>query len=359
MLRRASIATVSLGLLFSLSAGCKKEDTSNPDEGSDALLGPNMAAAPGSDAGDVGSDEYGGADDSLYADTDEGIGDTSEAAAADDRPKLPPKAEPKERCRGKGSKRTCSLVDPKPKVSAAYGVRTLMGDFRWGMPPGEVVAILSKDIEAEYAKRQKEASGAMDQDRNRAWRAEQIQSIKANHVPFSSASRHKWGVSLIQYEYEDDAGEEMIWVKASPNLRKFYFFKDGGLWKVLYAYSTDTWSGMSYEEVQEDKFNKWFGPSPTEKVKKDEQGRPEVTYAEWQALDGETVRAFNMSEVHGVYVVSVIDSKVEERIGERLPNKVKKKEFTDSVSEVLGSGDVCYNKEGDIVTCDNPSGYVD
>ena len=55
-----------------------------------------------------------------------------------------------------------------------------------------------------------------------------------------------------KFEYENDASEEMIWVRAQPTLRKYYFFKDGELWKVFYAYSTDTWPARFFEDIRVD-----------------------------------------------------------------------------------------------------------
>ncbi len=350
---RASFPLHSLPLALALlfSPACKKNADSNEPEAGANLLGPSVAAANDDEA--LGGDEW-----SSDEDEDLGLGEDSEGgmdeapAEAADLPKLPPRAKPVKKCRGRGKKRTCKMVDPKPKVSAAYGVRTLMGPFRWGMSPKQVLKVLARDIEAEYERRQKKASSPLEQDRNRAWREEQLKALKANHVKFASASRHRWGVSLIQYEYEDDANEEMIWVRSNPTLKKFYFFKDGELWKIFYAYSLDTWPGKSFAQIVEEKFKKWFGLSPQEKVKQDpDTGNIVLRYLEWDALGGEKVRAFDMSEVHGVIALVVVDGKTEARIGERLPNTGKKEELDESLQDVVGGSDVCYDKDGNIVEC--------
>ncbi len=345
--------SLPLALALLASTSCKKEDASNEPEAGANLLGPSVAAADTDDEIGAGA-EWSSSDDEddlgLGEDAEGGMGE--EAAEASDLPKLPPKAKPVKKCRGRGKKRTCKMVDPKPKVSAAYGVRTMMGPFRWGMSPQQVLKVLARDIEAEYEKRQKKAKSPLEQDRNRAWREEQLKALKAHHVKFVSAARHRWGVSLIQYEYEDDADEEMIWVRANPTLKKFYFFKDGELWKIFYAYSLDTWPGKSFAEIVEEKFKKWFGPSPKEKVKTDpETGNIVLRYLEWESLGGEKVRAFDMSDVHGVIALVLVDGKTEARIGERLPNTGKKEELDESLEDVVGGSDVCYDRDGNIVEC--------
>ena len=368
MLRRPifAVSTVSTGFFLTLalglslaSSGCKKEGESTEPEAGANLLGPSGSISSSADDDDLGSGvegEWASSDDDLGLGEDADGGMDGETTAASDLPKLPPRAKPVKKCRGRGKKRTCKMVDPKPKVSAAYGVRTLMGDFRWGMSPGQVLKILSKDIEDEYKKRQAKAKGAMEQDANRRWREEQIQALKANHVKFTSSSHHRWNVSLIQYEYEDDNDEEMIWVRANPTLKKYYFFKDGELWKIFYGYSTDTWPGKTYAQVVEEKFKKWFGPSPEEKVKQDPKTAAVlVRYNEWTGLNGEKVRSFDLTQVHGVIALVVVDGNAERRIGERLPNRPVEEEVEDSLSDVMGGSDVCYNKSGDIVECSDPT----
>lgn len=336
-----------LALSLTLGAGCNKDKgTSNPDDGSN-LLG--VGGGGGDD--DLGDDDlFGGDEDEEFA-LDEEAEWKPEA-----RPKLGKRAKATEKCKttGKGKNKTkeCKMVDPKPGVSAAYGVYALMEDFRWGMSPSQVYTVLSRGIETEYEKRQKAAKDATTQDVNRRWRQDQLASLKADHTNFTTASRHRWGVSLIQFEYEDDNEEEMLFVRTDTGLRKFYFFKDDELWKILYAYGTDVWPGKSYEDIVKEKFKQWFGPSPEAKVKQDpETGAPLIRYNEWTSQDGDIVRSFDLTQVHGAIGLTVVDGSAEKRIGERLPTGRKEGDLTDAVGDVVGGTDVCYNDDGDISEC--------
>lgn len=342
-----TLTCTTLALSLALFAGCGKGGSSvDPDKGS------NLVGGFGGDEASVDDDEFG------FDDEESDLEDDGSEVAVSELPKLPERGKPTKKCKGKKKNRTCSMVDPKPEVSAAYGARTLKGDFRYGMSTRDVFKLLSREIEAEYQKKQENAGDdAMKQDEARAWRAEQLQDLKANHVKFKSASKHRWGVSLIQFEYADDSQEEMLWVKANPTLRKFYFFKDGELWKVLYAYSTDSWPGKAYADVVEEKFKKWFGVSPEDKVKQDpETAAPLVRYYEWKSSDGDIIRSFDLSQVHGIYMLAVISEKTEEYLGERLPNVSEDKEFGDAVGDVLGGSDVCYDENGEIEECKKDDG---
>ncbi len=338
-MRTLSSTLLGLSLVFGVSCG-KGGNTVDPDTGSN-LVG-DFSESESLDDDDLGFDED---EEEL---TDDGS-EVEVAKLAD----LPKRAKPVKKCKGKGKKKKCGMVDPKPDVSASYGTRTLKGDFRWGMNTKDVFKLLSREIEAEYSKKQEKAGAdAMAQDAARSWRNEQLQDLKANHVRFRAASKHRWGVSLIQFEYADDSQEEMLWVKANATLRKFYFFKDGELWKIFYAYSPDTWPGKAYADVVEEKFKKWFGVSPEEKVKQDPKtAAPLVRYFEWHSSDGDTVRSFDMTQVHGVIGLAVLSSKTEEYVGERLPNVGEDKEFSNTVNDVLGGSDVCYDSSGEITEC--------
>lgn len=337
---RSTHLALGLASCLALGASCgKKNDTSNnPDAGNLAAVG-----------GGAGDDLDLGDDD----DFDSGeFSDDNEEIAIEPWPKIAKPSKPQEKCKGKGKKRECTMVDPKPLISAAHGTRSMMGDFRWGMTPGQVFKLMSREIEAEYSDKQKATSDPMVQDQNRQWRNEALQSLKANHIKFTKASKHRWGVSLIQYEYEDDAQEEMLWVKSNPTLRKFYFFKDDELWKILYAYSSEAWPGKPYPDIVDEKFKKWFGPSPTNNLKVDPKTqKPLIAYYQWESKDSAFVRSFDMTAVNGVIALAVIDKNAEDRIGERLPNMGRDEEFSSDVQDILGGSDVCYDESGEIREC--------
>jgi len=350
---RFSSTFVSLALVLCFSpfgSACKNEkQTEDPDSASSNLLGPSAKASE--DPEDLLSD--GGDSD---ADLDEEPPPEDVPAVEDPKvakgPKLPPKSKPVDKCTGKGKKRVCKQVDPKPEVSASHGVVMLLGEFRFGQKTDEVFKLVTRNIDKEYAERQAKNKDPLAQDEIQKWRKEQLATAKEHHVKFVKNGNHRWGVSLIQYEYEDDSNEEMIWTKGDSGLRKFYFFKDGELWKIVYAYSTDSFPGKTYEQVVEEKFKKWFGMSPQPKVKSDPKTKqPVVAYNEWTAMKGEHVRSFDMTAVHGVIVLAVVDGGAEKSIGERLPNVGADDKVTDVVNDIVGGSDVCYDKSGNISEC--------
>ncbi len=342
MLKRSLIISALLSFSLAADSGCKKKDTKPPVE-DDESLGDEKDETPAGVSEDNEDDLVSYADASEEGDGELGDEDSGEPDKKVERPKV------KEVCKGRGKKKTCKMVDSNPKLSASLGVQALIKGYEWGMGPDAVLTQLSKKIERQYAKKQKKTSDPMMQDRNRKWKQDQLNDLKKGHVKFTSSSRHKWGVSLIQYDFEDDNNEEMVWVR-DGTLRKFYFFKDGGLWKIVYAFNTEKWPGKTYEEVTEKTFKEWFGINPEEKVKQDPKtARPLLRYNEWTSEKDEKIRTFNQSAVHGVFVISVVDGNIETSIGERLPNIKEDEKFSDDVGDVLGGSDVVYDENGNIV----------
>ncbi len=326
-MKRSICASLVFLLGVTVQAGCDKSgETEAPELSNEESL--------------VGSrdDDYGGDNEDEVLDESYGK-----------RAELPPLEEPVEKCTGKGKNRECKMVDPQPEVTAAYGARKLMGRFRWGMDVRTVMSQLEKDIEDEYAERQAKTKDPLEQDKNRDWKREQIAEIAKNHVKFETAAHHRWGVSLISHEFKDDDGEEMLWVKTAT-LKKFFFFKDGELYKIAYAYGLQAWPGMTYKDIVEQKFKKWFGPDPEAKFEVDPETQIKlIDYQQWNTADGDRLRAFDMSPVHGAFVISIVNGDAEDRYGSRLPTGLDRGEFTDDVADVLGGSDICYDDEGNMI----------
>lgn len=356
-------ATV-LGLMLALDAGCKKkgEETEAPDDGaaeaepkkvkgvSEANEDSAISSAPTTD----------GSGDAAPAQTD-----MDNAVAKEDEKKKRP--EVKEVCKkkttGKGkakkTEQVCEMVDSNPKLTASLGIASLTKGFEWGMNPDAVIAKLGETTAKYYDDQLKEAKNPMEQDRLRKEKSAELNELKKGHIKFSGSTKHKWGVSLIQYEFADDTNEEMVWIKEGTKLRKFYFFKDGALWKIVYAFNKEKWPDKDYASVVDNSFKKWFGVNPAAKVKQDPKSAAVLLrYHEWIGEKSEKVRSFDLTEVHGIIMIAVIDGNAEAAIGERLPNMKGDHAFGGDVGDVLGGSDVAYDESGKIVEGKKPAGEV-
>lgn len=357
MLKRSLFIAAAFGLF--VVAGCKKsaESTTPDDEVAEATTKKKGVSEDNEDSlvsASSSSDDDG---EAPPAETDMDAAVAKEDAKVK-RPEVKEVCKTKTTGKGKTKKKetVCEMVDSNPKLTASIGVGSLIKGFEWGMSPEQVLSKLGESINKHFDDQLKATKNPMDQDRIRKERNDQINELKKGHIKFASSTKHKWGVSLIQYEFADDNNEEMIWVKEGAKLRKFYFFKDGQLWKIVYAFNKEKWPDKDYEGVVDNSFKKWFGVNPAAKVKQDPKTAAVLLrYNEWTGEKNEKVRSFDMTEVHGVIVVAVVDGVQETSIGERLPNIKGEETFTDTVGDILGGSDVAYDEKGNIIEGKSPT----
>ncbi|MBA3549355.1 MAG: hypothetical protein H0T76_23015 [Nannocystis sp.] len=351
MFKSVYVAAV-FGLLLAADSGCKKKDTETEQPEDVAAAEPKKRGVSESNEDNMISS---GTTPSESGDVAPATTDMDAAVAKEDDKRKP---EIKEVCKkkttGKGkAKKTetlCEMVDSNPKLSASIGIASLTKGFEWGMSPDAVLAKLGESINKSFDDQLKETKVPAEQDRIRKERNEYLNELKKGNVKFTGNAKHKWGVSLIQYEFADDANEEMLWIKEGAKLRKFYFFKDGALWKIVYAFNKEKWPDKDYTSVVDNSFKKWFGVSPQAKTKQDPKtAAPLLRYHEWLGEKNEKVRSFDLTEVHGIIMIAVIDGNAEASIGERLPNVKGEHSFGGDVGDVLGGSDVAYDENGKIV----------
>ena len=357
MFKPVFVATF-LGLLLAADAGCKKkEQTEQPVAEDEGAAKKSRGVSEDNEDSQISSGTPTAEGDEAPATTD-----MDSAVAKEDGDKKRP--EVKEVCKkkttGKGkAKKTetvCEQVDSNPKLTASLGIASLTKGFTWGMTTDAVLAKLGESVNKGFDDQLKETKNPIEQDRIRKERSEQINELKKGNVKFAANAKHKWGVSLIQYEFADDANEEMIWIKEGTKLRKFYFFKDNALWKIVYAFNKEKWPDKDYQSVVDNSFKKWFGVNPAAKSKQDPKTAAVLLrYHEWIGEKSEKVRSFDLTEVHGIIMIAVIDGNAESTIGERLPNMKGDHTFGGDVGDVLGGSDVAYDENGKIVEGKNPA----
>lgn len=139
----------------------------------------------------------------------------------------------------------------------------LMGAYKFGMHKDEIISVLSKQIDERYAEQISGTSDVMAQDKLRKEKSKEIQRIKSSYLEFNG-KKSGWDVSLIDSEFAHNTGESVLvyWENAGgKNQRRFFFFYEGKLWKMLVAVDTkalpdDQRNFKFFRELMETRYGK-------------------------------------------------------------------------------------------------------
>lgn len=160
-----------------------------------------------------------------------GLGLTGSAVAQKAPAKAPAKTAPKKVAPAK--------KPPPKKVVVVSGEKkkklaTLYAGFKFGMSKDDVVGTLAKELDERYEEKIKTTTDVAMQDRLRKEKKGEVARISASYVKFEG-KKGGWDTSIIEDEFAHNTGESMLerWEnKDGKNNRRFFFFKDGKLYKM-------------------------------------------------------------------------------------------------------------------------------
>jgi hypothetical protein len=190
------------------------------------------------------------------------------------------------------------------------------GFFKWGMSPEEVEKLVQVQIEKKYQARVDQASqDPGKQTRIREEMLREIQAVKKSYTKFEG-TKSGWDVSIIGPEFQQNTGEAVLVTKEEVWTRYFFFF-EGGLYKMFLAFNKDALDGKSFADFggsMEDKYGKAKAVFRDDKMKGGV--RHTLDHYEWSA-GGDRLRLVDRSEFYGVYCLVLFDGEKEHRLAER------------------------------------------
>jgi hypothetical protein len=124
-----------------------------------------------------------------------------------------------------------------PPLSADHkkALADLYGGFKFGMSKDDVLGVLQKQIDEAFEDKIKATTDIAAQDRLRKDKKTELGRTSSTYVQFNG-TRTGWDVSIIENEFAHNTGESMMdrWEnEGGKNNRRFFFFKDGKLWKMF------------------------------------------------------------------------------------------------------------------------------
>jgi hypothetical protein len=215
---------------------------------------------------------------------------------------------------------------PPPSAEAKKKLAANMGPFKWGMTKDEIIAGLQKDLDARYEEKIKATSDIPMQDRLRKEKKTELARIASTYTAFEG-KKGGWDVSIIEQEFAHNTGESMLerWENQDgKNNRRFFFFKDGKLYKMFIQ--------LDVSILPEDKRN--FETFKGVMTSNYGQGDVEGGLITWRTPEFD-VRAIDMLKSYGAVAIAIEDPRVTKELIAERAEKAPKKADTNPIIKAI------------------------
>jgi len=112
----------------------------------------------------------------------------------------------------------------------------LYAGFKFGMTKDEVIGVFAKQLDEGYEEKIKATSDIAAQDRIRKEKKNEVARLQASFISFEAGKPSPWDVSIVEEEFAHGTDEAMLerWEnQGGKNQRRFFFFYNSKLWKML------------------------------------------------------------------------------------------------------------------------------
>ena len=249
-------------------------------------------------------------------------GDAKPKAPAPTTAKKAPAPAPKKEKPAPPKKITPVSADHKKAFSEYF----FGGGFKFGMSKDEVIALLGKQLDERYAEKIKATTDMATQDRLRKDKKKELSLVTSSYTSFEG-KKTGWDVSIVEDEFRHNTGESMLerWEnKDGKNNRRFFFFKDGKLWKMFIS--------LDVSILPEDKKN--FDTFQATMQKQYGAGDVEASLITWRTPEFE-VRAIDKLKTYDALGFVIIDPRVAKDLVAIREAKAPKKQETSSVIKAV------------------------
>lgn len=203
-----------------------------------------------------------------------------------------------------------------PRVNSK-ALAQLMGPYKFGMTKKDVLAVLRKDLRAEYKEKIKKTTDIYEQDKLRRERKRKLRKIADTYVVFEG-KKTGWDVSIIDDQFAHKTDESMLvhWEydeKTGKNQRRFFFFHHGRLYKMFIALNSSMLKGDQknfafFQNVMEQR----YGPGKLS-YKTDIKGEKAPDALQWRTRQFH-VSALNKLDFYGSFCLVIADPQVEKEV---------------------------------------------
>lgn len=183
-----------------------------------------------------------------------------------------------------------------------------LGDIKWGDKRDDVVEKVKEQMLDRLRKRDDLKHDRVLMQREHQKVMNQVDRFKKSYEKLDDSNGYK--VSVISDEFAPGNGEALMRVKDKV-ANRYYFFVDGGLYKMVVAYNQNYLKNVDFETFVVQAAKKYGKPADTEYGNVD--GEEVLTGATWK--DGKTVlRVRNKREFFGTFTMSFAERSTAKRL---------------------------------------------
>jgi hypothetical protein len=231
----------------------------------------------------------------------------------------------------------------KPAAAAKANVNEaalgdLMGPFEFGMTKKDVLKVLSRQLDERFQEKIKETTDVYVQDKLRRDKRNELKKVKKSFSEFTG-QKTGWDVSIIDDQFAHKTGESMLvyWENNADgkDQRRFFFFKDGELYKMFIALNSSMLKGEQrsfafFQQLMQAKYGDG-------KVifRKSRDGSETPSAIDWQSRKYH-VQAIDKLSFYGSFCLMIANPSIERELASaRAANKKapKKHSIIDSMLE--------------------------
>lgn len=194
-------------------------------------------------------------------------------------------------------------------------VSELLGNYRWGMSPDDVLAALTKSLNERHAQELAKTSDIYEQNRLRKKIKADVDVVRKSFVRFEG-QRTGWDVSIIEGEFLQRNDEAMMVYKETDpttgrDQQRFFFFHGGKLWKQFIAFDMAPYKGKTFDDFRAAMETRYGVGAPI--VKKAADGTERTVAVKWRS--GSTaLRAIDLMQFYANFCLAFSDAATEEKL---------------------------------------------
>jgi hypothetical protein len=194
-------------------------------------------------------------------------------------------------------------------------VSEILGPWKWGMTPDEVLAAMQKQLSEVRAPEMAKLTDVYAQQQMRKQIKADVDEVRRSYLKFDG-QKSGWDVSIIEGEFLQKNGESMMLYRETDpgsgrEQQRFFFFKDDKLWKQFVAFNMEAYKGKTFDDFRGAMEACYGKGAPI--VRRWFDGKDHTVAVAWRS-SGTYLRAVDLMKFYSNFCLAFSDETVERQM---------------------------------------------